>query len=90
MFGIHHSIAPLDYDSLIMREQNNKFKPSGLWFSPVGAEYSWESWCQSEHFSLDHLNIKHIIDFDETRLLWLRSVMILTIFMSGIRVHCRV
>ena len=50
------------------------FKPRGLWFSPVGAENSWEDWCRGEDFNIEGLAHRHVLDLDETNLKMITSV----------------
>ncbi len=66
------SIPPSEQSTGLLGEGRTG-KPNGLWVSPVNDPHTWEKWCQVEHFALDRLRYRFVLDINITRLLWLRS-----------------
>lgn len=46
------------------------YKPEGLWFD---VDRDWERWCRSEDFRIGSLSVSHVVEFDPSRVLFLKS-----------------
>lgn len=67
----HYSETPIDrLDMNYHYVSQERFKPTGLWYSAPCGEDGWEHWCEAEDFGLG--KHKHLLEVDLSRVLVLR------------------
>jgi hypothetical protein len=83
----HYAAQPLKLDRSRVYEQQQYFKPRGLWVSVPG-EDDWPEWCRSESFAEDRLAVEHDVTLSESfRILVLDSAAALQEFTKQYRVN---